>query len=185
MRISSELFTTVVDMLATLIHSTLLTDTQSDRDENKKSYTTLMKKLKKEIGDKNNTSIKIIRQLLPLYKQITEVISCEYNTDVKGNKSDIDKKLLRVSTKQRVSVWDILEGHKNPAPLSWSWFGAVKLERKPLTYEEGHRLLKYHTHSLVKPSSYYYEPLPLPPEDIEPLSDKNIVSMKRLTLGKL
>lgn len=73
-----------------------------------------------------------------------------------------------------MSMWDLLEGHKNPAPLLWSWFGAVKMERKALTYEENHRLLKFHTHSLVKPSSYFYEPLPLPPEDAEePMLDKN------------
>lgn len=87
----------------------------------------------------------------------------------------MDKKQLRISDKQRISVWDILEGHKNPAPLSWVWFGAVKLERKPLTYEDAHRNLKYHTHSLIKPSSYYYEPLPLPPEDIEPVPEKIVV----------
>ncbi|XP_039485003.1 mediator of RNA polymerase II transcription subunit 12 isoform X1 [Drosophila santomea] len=162
-----ELFTTVVDMLATLVHSTLVSD-----DE--RHYMNLMKKLKKEIGEKNNASIRVIRQLLPLYKQPTEVIACEHSgMDTKGNKiCDIDKKQLRISDKQRISVWDILEGHKNPAPLSWVWFGAVKLERKPLTYEEAHRNLKYHTHSLVKPSSYYYEPLPLPPEDIEPVPEK-------------
>lgn len=85
---------------------------------------------------------------------------------------------MRLSDKQRVSVWDLLEGHKNPAPLSWAWFGAVKIERKPLAYEETHRLLKYHTHSLVKPSSYFYEPLPLPPEDLEPLQDKVKDDMK-------
>lgn len=66
-----ELFTTVVDMLTTLVHSTLVSDGQSERDE--KFYSNLMKKLKKEIGEKNNTSIKVIRQLLPLYKQPTEV----------------------------------------------------------------------------------------------------------------
>lgn len=79
-----------------------------------------------------------------------------------------------MSDKQRVNVWDLLEGHRNPAPLSWAWFGAVKMERRPLAYEETHRLLKYHTHSLVKPSSYYYEPLPLPPEDLEPLPEKPV-----------
>lgn len=68
-----ELFTTVVDMLATLVHSTLVSDSQSERDENKKLYLNLMKKLKKEIGEKNNASIRVIRQLLPLYKQPTEV----------------------------------------------------------------------------------------------------------------
>ena len=41
--------------------------------------------------------------------------------------------------KQKPSPWEILEGHKNPAPLSLAWFGAVKMERKPLMYEEQHR----------------------------------------------
>lgn len=86
---NSELFTTVLDMLATLVHSTLAVDGQSERDENKKCYTNLMKKLKKELGDKNNTSVKYIRQLLPLSKQTCEVISCEQAgslTDTRGNK---------------------------------------------------------------------------------------------------
>ncbi|XP_053952876.1 mediator of RNA polymerase II transcription subunit 12 [Anastrepha ludens] len=169
-----ELFTTVVDMLATLVHSTLVTESQSERDENKKLYLNLIKKLKKEIGEKNNASIRVIRQLLPLYKRTAEVISCEpAGVDMKGNKiCDMDKKQLRISDKQRISVWDILEGHKNPAPLSWVWFGAVKSERKSLTYEETHRSLKYHGHSLVKPYNYFYEPLALPPEDIEPAPEK-------------
>ena len=68
-----DLFTTVVDMMATLIHSTLISDSQSERDENKKLYTNLMKKVRKEIGDKNNASIKYIKQLLPLSKQSNEV----------------------------------------------------------------------------------------------------------------
>jgi len=42
--------------------------------------------------------------------------------------------------KESVSPWDILEGHKNAGPLNLSWFGAVRLERKPLKYEEQHRL---------------------------------------------
>ncbi|GAB0086625.1 Mediator of RNA polymerase II transcription subunit 12 [Sergentomyia squamirostris] len=179
---NSELFTTVMDMLATLIHSTLVSDSQSERDDTKKSYTNLMKKLRKELGDKNNASVKFVRQLLPLSKQSCEVISCDSAnslTDTKGNKisgfDSIDKKPgLRISDKQRVSVWDLLEGHKNPAPLSWAWFGAVKMERKPLAYEDSHRLLKYHTHSLVKSSNYFHEPLPLPPEDLEPLPEKPV-----------
>lgn len=86
-----------------------------------------------------------------------------------------------MSDKQRVNVWDFLEGHKNPAPLSWAWFGAVKMERRPLAYEETHRLLKYHTHSLVKPPSFYYEPLPLPPEDLEPLPEKPVRFLRSLS----
>lgn len=68
----------------------------------------------------------------------------------------------------RVSAWELLEGHKNPAPLSWSWFRAVRLERKPLTYQNAHRLLRFHTHCQTRPAPYYLEPPPLPPEDLEP-----------------
>lgn len=85
-------------MLATLIHSTLISDSQTERDDSKKSYITLMKKLKKELGDKTNASIKFLRQFLPLSKQTCEVITCESSclTDTKGNKiagfDSIDKK---------------------------------------------------------------------------------------------
>lgn len=63
---------------------------------------------------------------------------------------------------------------KNPAPLSWAWFGAVRLERRPLACEETHRLLRYHTHNLQRPAAYYLEAPPLPPEDLEPLPDKPV-----------
>lgn len=96
---NSELFTTVIDMLATLIHSTLVSDSQSEKDENKKHYQNLMKKLKKELGDRNSQSIQFVRQLLPLPKLTMEVIACEpvgSLTDTKGNKiagfDSIDKK---------------------------------------------------------------------------------------------
>lgn len=75
---------------------------------------------------------------------------------------------LQVCDSQRVSAWELLEGHKNPAPLSWAWFRAVRLERKPLTYQNAHKLLRYHTHSQIRPASHYLDPPPLPPEDLEP-----------------
>ncbi|XP_045454352.1 mediator of RNA polymerase II transcription subunit 12-like [Melitaea cinxia] len=168
----SNLFTTLIDMLATLIHSTLA---EGGDDNNRKHYQNLMKKLKKELGDRYGPSVQAVRQLLPLSKNtIIEVIACEplgCLVDQKGNKIpgfDSEKKQgLRLTDKQRVSSWELVEGGRNPAPLSWAWFAATKIERKPLTYENAHRLLKYHTHSLVKPLSYYLEPLPLPPEDLD------------------
>ncbi|XP_050541697.1 mediator of RNA polymerase II transcription subunit 12 isoform X2 [Daktulosphaira vitifoliae] len=176
---NTKLFSTIIDMLATLIHSTLVSDSQTEKgEENRKHYQNLMKKLKKEVGEKYSPSISQVRQLLPLGKQQCEIISCEQiGTDGKGNKISSgmdanDKQGLKVCDKQRVSSWDLLEGHKNPAPLSWSWFSAVRVERKPLWYEENHRMLKFHTHSLVKTSSYFLEPLPLPPEDLEPPQEK-------------
>lgn len=89
-------------MLTTLIHSTLISDNQSDRDESKKTYTNLMKKLKKELGDKTNASVKYVRQLLPLSKITCEVIACESanSTDAKGGKmsgfNSLDKRRVCV-----------------------------------------------------------------------------------------
>lgn len=76
------MFHTALDMLATLIHSTLVADSQSERDENKnKLGTNLVKKLRKELADKNSSTIKLVRQLLPLAKPACanscEVIACE------------------------------------------------------------------------------------------------------------
>lgn len=123
----------------------------------------------------------MVRQLLPLGKQQLDVIACQpvgTLTDNKGNKiafDSIDKKQgLQISEKQKVAPWEVLEGHKNPAPISWSWFGAVRVERKPLWYQDTHRLLKYHTHNLTKPASYYLDAPPLPPEDLDPVPEKPV-----------
>ena len=169
-------------MINIMIHSTLINDREAgaSNEENKKhySYHTLVKKLKKEIGEKNSPSLKYLRQLLPLPKLMTEVIVTEPFGIVneKGNKVkglNCDKKPgMQVSEKQKISPWDILEGHKTPAPLSWAWFGAVKHERKPQKYEEGFQELKYASIGMEKPKSYYLEPPPLPPEDLEPANNQ-------------
>merc|ERR1719300_2303898 len=77
---------------------------------------------------------------------------------------------LQVAEKQKVSPWDILEGHKNPAPLAWSMFQAIKTERKPLKYEEAFQNMKYMKNTLLKPSSYYLEE---PPKDSKE-DEKNV-----------
>uniref|UniRef100_A0A8C6N8Y5 Uncharacterized protein n=1 Tax=Melopsittacus undulatus TaxID=13146 RepID=A0A8C6N8Y5_MELUD len=176
---NNELFTTVLDMLGVLINGTLASDlsnaSQGGPEENKRAYMNLVKKLKKELGDKRSESIDKVRQLLPLPKQTCDIITCEPMgslIDTKGNKiagfDSIDKKQgLQVSTKQKVSPWDLFEGHKNPAPLSWAWFGTVRVDRKVIKYEEQQHLLLYHMHNKPKPRSYYLEPLPLPPEEEE------------------
>ena len=147
-------------------------------EENRRHYTTLVKRIKKEIGDKHNQSIKHLRQLLPIPKQVEEVIVTEQFgliPDSKGAKVrgfNCDKKQgLQVAEKQRISPWDILEGFKNPAPLSWHWFQAIKTERKPMKYEESHTAVKYMKNSFIKPSTHYTDPPPLPQEDLEPNKD--------------
>lgn len=92
-------------MLATLVHSTLVSDSQTEKDENKKHYQNLMKKLKKELGDRNTPSIQHVRQLLLIPKRTCEVITCEpvgCLTDTKGNKitgfDSIDKKQVCIGS---------------------------------------------------------------------------------------
>ena len=181
---NSDLFCMVIDMISILIQSTLIREKgeggSSERDEdNRRIYLVLVKKLKKEIGDKQNPSIRQLRQLLPLPKCVEEVLVTEQYglvPDTKGNKVrgfNCDKKQgLQVAEKQKVSPWDILEGHKNPAPLSWSMFQAIKTERKPLKYEEAFQNMKYMKNSLLKPASYYLEDPALPQEDLEPTKDQ-------------
>lgn len=46
---------------------------------------------------------------------------------------------FQVAKKEKISPWEVIEGYKNPPPLSWHLFGAVKQEKKPLKYEDQHR----------------------------------------------
>lgn len=78
---NSDLFTTILDMLTCLLHSSLVIDKEtssSERaEENRRHYHLLVKRIKKEIGDKQSQSIKYIRQLLPFPKLMEEVIVTE------------------------------------------------------------------------------------------------------------
>ncbi|KAG9351320.1 hypothetical protein JZ751_022567 [Albula glossodonta] len=175
MQSNNELFTTVLDMLSVLINGTLAADmsciSQGSMEENKRAYMNLVKKLRKELGERQSESLEKVRQLLPLPKQTRDVITCEPQgslIDTKGNKiAGFEKEGLQVSTKQKISPWDVFEGLKHSAPLSWGWFGTVRVDRKVTKFEEHQRLLLYHTHLKPKPHSYYLEPLPLPPEEEE------------------
>uniref|UniRef100_A0A8C2CKB2 Mediator complex subunit 12 n=1 Tax=Cyprinus carpio TaxID=7962 RepID=A0A8C2CKB2_CYPCA len=176
MQSNNELFTTVLDMLSVLINGTLAADmssiSQGSMEENKRAYMNLVKKLRKELGDRQSESLEKVRQLLPLPKQTRDVITCEPQgslIDTKGNKiAGFEKEGLQVSTKQKISPWDVFEGLKHSAPLSWGWFGSVRVDRKVMKYDEQQRLLLYHTHIKPKPRSYYLAPLNLPQEEEEP-----------------
>ena len=76
---NGELFATLQDMLATLLHSTQVLDAQSERGEDgKKYYQNLIKKLKKELAErKTSPSIQLLKQLLPVPKQSQEFVTCD------------------------------------------------------------------------------------------------------------
>lgn len=160
------LYVSVLDMLAMLIHSAYASDPIEQKEESKKQYQNLMKKFRKELGaleEKGFIQMKLINPLMPLARQMTEVITCEPMgslVDTKGEKVEnfysIDKKKgLKVSELQEVSPWDLIEGHKNPSPLSWPWFGAIRLEQKPLRADENNRLMSWHTHTVRHSTAYF------------------------------
>jgi mediator of RNA polymerase II transcription subunit 12 len=173
-QLNYSLYTGVIDMLAALVHSTLVDSGTDAREDSRKQHQNLMKKLRKEVNyDRVDISMSAVRQLLPPGKQNCEIITCEPMgslIDTKGNKiagfDSIDKKQgLQVAEKQRLSPWDLVEGCKNSTPLCWSWFGTLKIERKPLRIEENYNLLPWHEHSIRKPLEYYLEDPPVPAED--------------------
>lgn len=65
---------------------------------------------------------------------------------------------LQVKGRQKISPWELIEGNKNPAPMLFSWFGAVRLERKPLPHETDLPRTRYHNFVQRKPLSYYLNP---------------------------
>lgn len=92
---------------------------------------------------------------------------------------------LQVSTKQKISPWDVFEGLKHSAPLSWGWFGTIRVDRKVTKFEEQQRLLLYHTHIKPKQRSYYLAPLNLPQEEEEPLTPVPPEPDKKVDTGKV
>lgn len=172
-----ELFTTVLDMMNVLVNSTLATDPGASpgAGDDSRQHQQLIKKLKKELGDKRSEGIDRMRQLLPVPRRTVEVLTCEPMgslIDTKGNKitgfDPIDKKQgLQVASKQKVSPWDMLELPKNQGPFSWAWFGGVKMERKPLQYHEQYRLSLFHSHYRQLPDDHFFNPPPLPPDEEE------------------
>lgn len=102
-------------MLATLIHSTLISDSQSERDDNKKLYINLMKKLKKELGDKSNASVKFVRQLLPLSKQ-----TCEVRLKIVCNRSVALNIFFYDYTGNCLWICRMLNGHQGQQDI-WIW----------------------------------------------------------------
>ena len=86
---------------------------------------------------------------------------------------------------KEISPWEILEGVKNSGPLMLSWFGAVRMKRKPLWFEEQRHLVRFHTHqnqfqsfisgpNTVKlPSEEEVQVPSLPPVGPTPTTDAN------------
>ena len=65
---------------------------------------------------------------------------------------------FQVKGRQKISPWELIEGYKNPAPMAFSWFGAVRIERKPLPYQTDLARSAHHNFVKKRPLSYYINP---------------------------
>lgn len=150
-----ELLTNVLDMVSVLISvvtSTEMSSGQGSDEARKATKATLFKKLKRELAGKSPRDIIQCKQLLPLPSLSHNVHTVEKDN---GDKKQSNVQGLKINGKQKISAWDLMEGHKNPAPFAWSWFGAVRIERRPSRYEQEFRKLLHHTHIRRKPNSYF------------------------------
>jgi mediator of RNA polymerase II transcription subunit 12 len=61
-----------------------------------------------------------------------------------------------------------LEGFRNPFPLPWTLFNAIKMDRKTLTAELICQQMSWHSHMSPKPIEYFLDPPPVPLEEDVP-----------------
>ena len=97
---------------------------------------------------------------------------------------------LRIQDSREISPWDILEGVKNAGPLMLSWFGAVRMKRKPLKYVDQRRLVRFHTHQkrfgdMIGRRHYVSLPDPAPLPDPPPSDPPGQLETPTVPGGKL
>eukprot|EP00731_Ephydatia_muelleri_P030081 Em0021g604a len=142
-----ELFTNAVDMLSTLL-ATLPCDFyicfSSGGEDGKKTYTSCVKRLKSELSSIKSVYGNEIRQLFPL----TPKPCSDYCED------------CHCAAKRQPSVGE------GQGPLMLSWFGAVRMKRRMLKYEEQWKMVRLHTHQKDKPYKSHFVSLP----EINPMS---------------
>ena len=84
--------------------------------------------------------------------------------------------VIKVQRKVVIDPWDIIEGFRNPPgvnappPIPWSYFSAVRVDRKLLTAESNASQAAWHSHTLIKPAEYFLEAPPLPAEEDLPVA---------------
>lgn len=88
-------------------------------------YPNLLKKLKKEVGERQNASLQHIHQLLPIPRLTTEVIAVEAAgsiTNSKGNKISFDS---TVDNKHDLQVGDNFDCVYESTLIGWMCFRLV------------------------------------------------------------
>ncbi|KRZ69639.1 Mediator of RNA polymerase II transcription subunit 12-like protein [Trichinella papuae] len=167
---NQALFYTCVDILCVLLLSCLLPDSagfsfsgqERTNEDCKRIYNNVIKKLKKEIGDRQMPSLRCVHQLLPIPRQMVDVIVCdEYGLQPqKGSRGGFSssevtqRKGLQIIGKEKLNPWEIIEGYnRENIGLKWSWFQGIRLDYQPETlFEQMMRMLPHdHHHAFNRP----------------------------------
>ncbi|KAL1230178.1 Mediator of RNA polymerase II transcription subunit 12-like protein [Trichinella pseudospiralis] len=167
---NQTLFYTCVDILCVLLLSCLLPDSagfsfsgqERTNEDCKRIYNNVIKKLKKEIGDRQMPSLRCVYQLLPIPRQMVDIIVCdEYGSQPqKGSRGGFSssevtqRKGLQIIGKEKLNPWEIIEGYnRENIGLKWSWFQGIRLDYQPETlFEQMMRMLPHdHHHAFNRP----------------------------------
>ncbi|XP_047130115.1 mediator of RNA polymerase II transcription subunit 12-like protein isoform X2 [Hydra vulgaris] len=169
---AGSMFINITDMVVLLLQSQQLFEnavTQQTPNNDNAKFSSIVRRLRKEITSRPITEVTVYcEELLPLHTAMCEVVTSEpvHSLDVSQgnastplNKSDhSDTQLeqgLIITGSQYVNPWELLEDSKQPAPLAFSMFGAVRVEKQTLHYMDEVSQLIHHTHQQTKPLSYY------------------------------
>ncbi|XP_046852491.1 mediator of RNA polymerase II transcription subunit 12-like protein isoform X2 [Xenia sp. Carnegie-2017] len=166
---NSHHYTNILDMLSVLINLIISTESSTNQvaEDGRKFSSGLFKKMKRVLVE-NPRDIDNCKQLLPFPGRSIEVVTVEKRqqndfsvvseSQPSTLENDETSEGLQVKGRQKISPWELIEGNKNPAPMLFSWFGAVRLERKPLPHETDLPRTRYHNFVQRKPLSYYLNP---------------------------
>ncbi|CAF1196062.1 unnamed protein product, partial [Didymodactylos carnosus] len=177
---NEKLLNTVLDMLGVLIHSLIPAEGSI---ESSRVYINLVRKVRKDLGERTSEALDEVKRFLPLQKTSFEVYVVE-PFDAVSNRlvnQEMKKHGLQVARKEKVISWEAIEGVKTPTAICYSWFCARKTERKRLRYEEQYRLLLRHKHICFdRALGYFKNPPDVPAETFE--NDLEIVENKQVTI---
>ena len=98
---------------------------------------------------------------------------------------------MRIQEVKEISPWEIIEGIRNSGPLQLSWFGAMRMKRKPLKYVEQRRLVRFHSHHKemeTMTSSPHFVCLPVmssdqPSEPLPPITSESTTVQPVVPVG--
>ncbi|KAK0408839.1 hypothetical protein QR680_004194 [Steinernema hermaphroditum] len=173
------------DMLSTLIFYTIVEGHQnaegegSPQEEQSKhlqsgalpsKYRSLMKKLRKEIGDRNLGGMEQLFKLLPIANPMFDIpVVDPYGTPLASNSSKTSKSssssgssstthrsttrygVQYTGRKEKMTTYDFIEGYfadQMPKNWKWSWFQATKIDKTPVPSQRQILRLLNHTHFL-------------------------------------